>query len=141
MRYNECFRGISADFGELKNLAEERMLLIKNDLKETASCVIMTLKRKPTSKWMLPRMVFNVLTDTASPVCRQERHFYFFLLFLLSRKVRHATIKLPKEISKPIIPINIKMISAAVILRTSLLMYSGEPVIKRGRLPPCHGLP
>ena len=32
---------------------------------------------------------------------RQVRHFYFFL-FLLSRKARNATIKLPKEI--PIIP-------------------------------------
>ncbi len=54
---------------------------------------------------------------------RQDRHFYFFLLFLLSRKVRNATIKLPKEISKPIIPININTISAAVISRTSLPTY------------------
>ena len=70
---------------------------------------------------------------------RQDRHFYFFLLFLLSKKVRNATIRLPKEISKPIIPININMISAAVISRTSLPMYSGEPVIGLGGYHPVMG--
>lgn len=92
----------------------------------------------PTPKWILPDLA---LLLRALPIlwARQDRHFYFFLLFLLSRKVRNATTRLPKEISKPIIPINIKMISAAVILRTSLPMYSGKPVIKLGRLPPCHG--
>ena len=58
---------------------------------------------------------------------RQDRHFYF-RLFLLSRKVSNATTKLPKAISKPIIPINIIIISVAVICTTSLPMYSGEPV-------------
>ena len=70
---------------------------------------------------------------------RQDGHFYFFLPFLLSKKVRNATIKLPKEISKPIIPININMISAAVISRTSLPMYSGEPVIGSGGYHPVMG--
>ncbi len=65
--------------------------------------------------------------------------FYFFLLFLLSRKVRNATIKLPKDTSKPIIPMNIKIISAAVMIRTSLPMYSGKPVIGSGGYRPCHG--
>lgn len=69
---------------------------------------------------------------------RQDRHFYF-LLFLLSRKARNATTKLPKDISNPIIPMNTKIISAAVMSATSLPMYSGKPVFKAGRLPPCHG--
>ena len=68
-----------------------------------------------TPKWMLPDLA---LLLRAPPILwpRQDRHFYFFLLFLLSRKVRNATIRLPKEISKPIIPIKIKIISAAVII-------------------------
>jgi hypothetical protein len=52
----------------------------------------------------------NVLTDTAYPVGRQDRHFYF-RLFLLSRKASNATIKLPKDISKANIPMKIEMIS------------------------------
>jgi hypothetical protein len=75
------------------------------------------------------------------PILLADRigNFYLCLFLFLSRKVSNAIIKLPKDISKPIIPINIKMISAVVICTTSLLMYSGEPVIKLGRLPPCHG--
>ena len=66
------------------------------------------------------------------------RHFYFFL-FLLSRKARNATIKLPKAMSKLKIPIITEIISKAVII-THLPSY----VIQRtgvdiGRLPPCHG--
>lgn len=34
---------------------------------------------------------------------------------------------------------NIKIISAAVMIRTSLPMYSGEPVIGSGGYRPCHG--
>ena len=45
---------------------------------------------------------------------------------------------LPKVISKRIIPMNIKMISASVIYAASLLMYSGKPVTKLGKLPPPH---
>ena len=69
-----------------------------------------------------------VLTDTAYPVGRQDRHFYFRLLFLLSRKASNATIKLPKDISNANIPMKIEMISKAVIGATSLPMYSGTPV-------------
>ena len=47
--------------------------------------------------------------------------------------------KLPRAISKPIIPINIMMISVAVIGATSLPMYSGKPVISSGGYHPCHG--
>ena len=48
--------------------------------------------------------------DTAYPVGRQDRHFYF-RLFLLSRKASNATIKLPKDISNANIPMKIEMIS------------------------------
>lgn len=34
---------------------------------------------------------------------------------------------------------NIKIISAAVMIRTSLPMYSGKPVIGTGGYRPCHG--
>ena len=71
---------------------------------------------------------------------RQGGHYFFRLCSLsLSRKASNAITKLPKAISKPIIPINIKMISAAVIGATSLPMYSGKPVIGPGGYHPCHG--
>ena len=71
---------------------------------------------------------------------RQGGHYFFRLCSLsLSRKASNAITKLPKAISKSIIPINIKMISAAVIGATSLPMYSGNPVIGSGGYHPCHG--
>ena len=71
---------------------------------------------------------------------RQGGHYFFRLYSLsLSRKASNAITKLPKAISKPIIPINIKMISAAVIGATSLPMYSGMPVVGSGGYHPCHG--
>ena len=99
----------------------------------------MPQNRVPHSKGGFSQMMTLLLR--ASPILwiRQDRHFYFFFLFLLSRKVRNATIRLPKEISKPIIPINIKMISASVISCTSLPMYSGEPVIGSGGCHPVMG--
>ena len=57
-----------------------------------------------------PENGLDVLIDTAYPVGRQDRHFYFFL-FLLSRKARNAITKLPKDISKANIPMKIVMIS------------------------------
>ena len=82
----------------------------------------------------------NVLTDIAYPVGRQDRHFYFRLLFLLSRKASNATIKLPKDISNANIPMKIDMISKAVIGATSLPMYSGTPVfINSGGYHPIMG--
>ena len=54
--------------------------------------------------------LMNVLNDTAYPVGRQDRHFYF-RLFLLSRKASNATIKLPKDINNANIPMKIEMIS------------------------------
>ena len=84
------------------------------------------------------RIVLNVLTDTAYPVCRQDRHFYF-RLFLLSRKASNAITRLPKAHNNVSMPRKIERISKAVIGVTSLPMYSGKPVIGVGRLPPCHG--
>lgn len=54
--------------------------------------------------------LMNVLKDTAYPVGRQDRHFYF-RLFLLSRKASNATIKLPKDINNANIPMKIEIIS------------------------------
>ena len=99
--------------------------------------------------------MLNVLTDTAYPVCRQDRHFYC-RLFLLSRKASNAITRLPKAHNNVSMPRKIERISKAVIgvtvyasLRSSLIgcppdiqrpsMYSGKPVIGVGRLPPCHG--
>lgn len=105
---------------------------------------------------MLPKRL-NVFTDTAYPVCRQDRQFYFFLLSLsLTRKARNAIIKLPKVANKVNTPMKIEIISNAVILRTSLPMYfqqagqmtreatsafrSGQREISiSGHLTPCHG--
>ena len=92
---------------------------------------------------MLP-VRLSVLTNTAYPVGRQDRHFYFRLLFLeelfsLSRKASNAITRLPKAHNNVSMPRKIERISKAVIGATSLPMYSGKPVIGVGRLPPCHG--
>ena len=71
----------------------------------------------------------NVLTDTAYPVCRQDRHFYF-CLFLLLRKASNAITRLPKAHNNVNMPMKIERISKAVICATSLPMYSGKPVIR-----------
>ena len=86
---------------------------------------------------MLP-VRLSVLTNTAYPVGRQDRHFYF-RLFLLSRKASNAITRLPKAHNNVSMPKKIERISKAVIGATSLPMYSGKPVIGVGRLPPCHG--
>ena len=84
------------------------------------------------------RIVLNVLTDTAYPVCRQDRHFYF-RLFLLSRKASNAITRLPKAHNNVSMPRKIERLSKAVIGATSHPLSSGKPVIGVGRLPPCHG--
>ena len=71
----------------------------------------------------------NVLKDTAYPVGRQDRHFYF-RLFLLSRKASNAITRLPKAHNNVNMPMKIERISKAVIHATSLPMYSGKPVIR-----------
>ena len=100
---------------------------------------ILILEKESThSKVDAPRWFLNVLTDTAYPVCRQDRHFYF-RLFLLLRKASNAITRLPKAHNNVSMPRKIERISKAVIGATSLPMYSGKPVIGVGRLPPCHG--
>ena len=93
------------------------MALVKKMLNSLDSYVIVNIGKAPTPKWM-PPMQFHVLTDIASSVCRQVRHFYFFLSFLsLVRKARNAIIMLPKVANNVSIPMNIEIISNAVILR------------------------
>lgn len=92
----------------------------------------------PFQKWILPS---RVLLFRASPnLGGQVRHFYFFLVFLLlSRKVRNATIKLPKEIINPTIPMNIRIIFA-IIMVTHLPSYVFQRAgISSGGYHPCHG--
>lgn len=53
---------------------------------------------------------WNVLTDIAYPAADRIGFLYFFL-FLLSKKARNATIRLPKDINKANIPMKIEIIS------------------------------
>ena len=71
---------------------------------------ILNIRKAPTPKGDALGIGLFVLTDTAYPVGRQDRHFYF-RLFLLSRKASNATIKLPKAINNVNIPRKIEMIS------------------------------
>ena len=59
----------------------------------------------------------SVFTDTAYPVCRQDRHFYF-RLFLLLRKASNAITRLPKAHNNVNMPMKIERISKAVICAT-----------------------
>ena len=90
---------------------------------------ILSIKKAPTPKWMLPKVVFSSLSRAAHSVCRRGGH-YFFRLFLLSRKASNATINPPKDINNANIPIKTDMVSYTVICATSLPMYSGNPVFK-----------
>ncbi len=95
----------------------------------------------PLQRWSFPSEQLP-LSERRPSWLQQGGHYFFRLCSLsLSRKASNAITKLPKAISKPIIPININMISAAVICATSPPMYSGRPVIKLGRLPPLSWVP
>ena len=72
------------------------------------------------SKVDAPSEATYLLLRGASPVCRQERHFYF-RLFLFSRKVSNAMSKPPKDVNKDNIPKKTIIVSYAVINITSLL--------------------
>ena len=98
----------------------------------------------------------DVLTDTAYPVGRQDRHFYF-RLFLLLRKASNAITRLPKAHNNVNMPMKIESISKAVICATVFALLrsvlNGCPLDIQhpflcipasrsfgvGRLPPCHG--
>jgi hypothetical protein len=86
-----------------------------------SACGILGIGKAPTPKWMPPELGVNAFSGTAYPVADRIGIFYF-LRFLLSRKASNAMSKLPKEIRRLIIPINIMMISEAVICTTSPLM-------------------
>ena len=95
---------------------------------------------EPHSKGGVSRGGILPLSERRPSWFEQGGHYFFRLWSLsLSRKASNAITKLPKAISKPITPMNIKMISAAVIGATSLPMYSGKPVIGSGGYHPCHG--
>ena len=87
------------------------------------------LSQKMRSLSTHPLLSVYVLTDTAYPVGRQDRHFYF-RLFLLLRKASNAITRLPKAHNNVNMPMKIERISKAVIHATSLPMYSGKPVIR-----------
>ena len=94
--------------------------------------------------------------DTAYPVGRQDRLFYF-RLFLLLRKASNAITRLPKAHNNVNMPMKIERISKAVIHATVFAPLRSAPNgcppdIQRpflcipasrsfgvGRLPPCHG--
>ena len=96
---------------------------------------------EPHSKGGVSQADYLPLNERRPSCLRQGGHYFFRLCSLsLSRKASNAITKLPKAISKPIIPIKIKIISAAVISATSLPMYSGKPVFNgSGGYHPCHG--
>ena len=97
------------------------------------------LKKAPTPKWMLPRIFMNLSMIGAYPVCRQDRHFYYLRLFLLSRKVSNATMNILTATIKEAVPRIVETISYAVIGTPSLPMYSGNPVISSGGSHPVMG--
>ena len=70
---------------------------------------ILRTRKAPTPKWMPPENWLDVLTDTAYPVGRQDRHFYFGLLF-------HKPGRLPLRFAP-----------------------AGAKQTFAGRLTPCHG--
>ena len=95
---------------------------------------------EPHSKGGVSRGGILPLRERRPSWFEQGGHYFFRLWSLsLSRKASNAITKLPKATSRLIIPMNIKMISAAVIDATSLPMYSGKPVIGSGGYHPCHG--
>ena len=71
----------------------------------------------------MPLDRFYVLKDIAHPVGGQDGYFYF-RLFLLSRKAMNAMINPAKAMSKLNIPMITMMVSYAVISTTSFPMYS-----------------
>ena len=85
--------------------------------------VIVNIRKAPIPKVDASRTELMSLRTPPILWVRQDRHFYFFL-FLLSRKARNATVRLPKVANSVSIPMNIEIISNAVISRTSLPMYS-----------------
>ena len=102
----------------------------ENPLKHFIYNGIITIQRESTHSKVDAPSLGQRMSLRTPPILwvRQDRHFYFRLLFLeelfsLSRKASNATIKLPKDISNANIPMKIEMISKAVIGATSLPTY------------------
>ena len=76
----------------------------------SSNYAILNTRKAPTPKVDAPNGLMSLRTP---PIlwARQDRHFYFFLLFLLSWKVSNAISKLPKYISKANVSMKIERIS------------------------------
>ena len=85
--------------------------------------VILGKGRVPTPKWMLPNGFLSLWTP---PILGSDRIgiFYFLWFLTLMRKARNVIIKLPKVTNSVRIPMNIEIISKAVIITHPLPMYS-----------------
>ena len=93
-------------------------------------CYPISTKKSTHSKVDAPERVKLGSYEPASPVCRQERHFYLRFLFLLSkRKLSNATSRLHDVTTKVSIPKNIEIISNAVICATSLPRQRSQSTI------------
>lgn len=72
---------------------------------------------------------FSPSKDTRPSWCRQEGHFLFSLTFYIGKQCNKEDSKLDKILK-----------GIQFHCTTSLLLYSGKPVIKsREACPPCHG--
>ena len=80
----------------------------------------------------------SALTDTAYPVGRQDRHFYF-RFFLFWRKVSNVTTNIPVATINEATAKIVETISKAVITPPPFLCIPASRLHKPGRLPPCQG--
>ena len=93
------------------------MLAINN-----CKCYYLIVKRSTHSKVDASRIGLNVLTDTAYPVGRQDRHFYL-RFFLFWRKVINASTNMPTATIKDATAKIVETISYAVITPPSTLRF------------------
>lgn len=96
--------------------------------------IYFTQKEQPPTRWMLPDMVNQLSVRAAYPVGRQGRHYFFGLLFLLSKQASSATRNVPPKNN------NVKT-SYVSIRSTSLLLYvpQGNIKIRKANNHPVHG--
>ena len=112
---------------------------LRNHLYFAIYNAIIKLQKKSThSKVDAPKKGLDVFTDTAYPVGRQDRHFYF-RFFLFWRKVSNATTNILVATIKEATAKIVETISKAVITPPPFLCIPASRVHKLGRLPPCHG--
>ena len=88
---------------------------------------------EPHSKGGVSRAWSLPLSERRPSWLQQGGHYFFRLSFLsLLRKSSNAITKLPKAISKPIIPMNIKIISAAAMTPPPLLCIPEDRSLSPG---------